>query len=65
MVYIPQIASCVFVFIQLIDLSDIFISTDVQFLRSALSQPGGYVQAICVPRGVVRTFKEKALSGSL
>lgn len=60
MVYIPQIASCVCVFIQLIDLSDIFISTDVQFLRSALSQPGGSVQAICVPRGVVRTFEEKA-----
>lgn len=45
--------------IQLIDLSDIFMPTDVQFLRSALRQPGGYVQAICVPNGVVRTFKEK------
>uniref|UniRef100_A0A674P508 Aspartyl-tRNA synthetase 2, mitochondrial n=1 Tax=Takifugu rubripes TaxID=31033 RepID=A0A674P508_TAKRU len=44
---------------KLIDLSDIFMSTDVPFLRSALSQPGGYVQAICVPSGVVRTFKEK------
>uniref|UniRef100_A0A674NLA6 Aspartyl-tRNA synthetase 2, mitochondrial n=1 Tax=Takifugu rubripes TaxID=31033 RepID=A0A674NLA6_TAKRU len=47
---------------KLIDLSDIFMSTDVPFLRSALSQPGGYVQAICVPSGVVRTFKEKELS---
>ncbi|XP_056913797.1 aspartate--tRNA ligase, mitochondrial isoform X1 [Takifugu flavidus] len=43
---------------KLIDLSDIFISTDVPFLRSALSQPGGYVQAICVPGGV------KHLSGN-
>uniref|UniRef100_A0A674PEJ2 Aspartyl-tRNA synthetase 2, mitochondrial n=1 Tax=Takifugu rubripes TaxID=31033 RepID=A0A674PEJ2_TAKRU len=37
---------------KLIDLSDIFMSTDVPFLRSALSQPGGYVQAICVPSGI-------------
>uniref|UniRef100_A0A674MUH3 Aspartyl-tRNA synthetase 2, mitochondrial n=1 Tax=Takifugu rubripes TaxID=31033 RepID=A0A674MUH3_TAKRU len=39
---------------KLIDLSDIFMSTDVPFLRSALSQPGGYVQAICVPSGLRR-----------
>ncbi|CAJ1071419.1 aspartate--tRNA ligase%2C mitochondrial isoform X1 [Xyrichtys novacula] len=36
---------------KLIDLSEIFLSTEIQFLRSAVSQPGGSFQAICVPDG--------------
>uniref|UniRef100_UPI0037E7B4B6 aspartate--tRNA ligase, mitochondrial n=1 Tax=Semicossyphus pulcher TaxID=241346 RepID=UPI0037E7B4B6 len=36
---------------KLIDLSEMFLSTNIEFLRSALSQPGGSVQAICVPSG--------------
>lgn len=36
---------------KLIDLSQVFLSTDIEFLRSALSQPGSSVQAICVPSG--------------
>nr|XP_020469016.1 aspartate--tRNA ligase, mitochondrial-like [Monopterus albus] len=37
---------------KLIDLTEVFLSTEIQFLRSALSQPGGSIQAICVPSGV-------------
>ncbi|KAM6989133.1 aspartate--tRNA ligase, mitochondrial [Tautogolabrus adspersus] len=36
---------------KLMDLSDLFSSTDVEFLRSVLSQPEGSVQAVCVPSG--------------
>ncbi|XP_041805328.1 aspartate--tRNA ligase, mitochondrial [Chelmon rostratus] len=36
---------------KLVDLSEVFLSTDIEFLRSALSQPEGCVQAICVPSG--------------
>ncbi|KAF1383298.1 hypothetical protein PFLUV_G00130400 [Perca fluviatilis] len=36
---------------KLVDLSQVFLSTEIEFLRSALSQPGGSVQAICVPSG--------------
>ncbi|KAM7401335.1 hypothetical protein PAMA_005501 [Pampus argenteus] len=36
---------------KLIDLSEVFSSTEIEFLRSAISQPGGSVQAICVPSG--------------
>lgn len=36
---------------KLIDLSEVFSNTEIEFLRSALSQPGGSVQAICVPGG--------------
>ncbi|KAM9349135.1 aspartate--tRNA ligase, mitochondrial [Symphorus nematophorus] len=36
---------------KLIDLSEFFLSTEIEFLRSALSQPEGSVQAICVPSG--------------
>ncbi|KAM3605351.1 uncharacterized protein V6R79_024373 [Siganus canaliculatus] len=36
---------------KLIDLSEVFESTDIEFLRSALSDPEGSVQAICVPSG--------------
>lgn len=53
------LSPCVRVSVQLMDLSDVFLSTDVQFLRSALSQPGGSIQAICVPSGMVRTFREQ------
>uniref|UniRef100_A0A672G7C6 Aminoacyl-transfer RNA synthetases class-II family profile domain-containing protein n=1 Tax=Salarias fasciatus TaxID=181472 RepID=A0A672G7C6_SALFA len=40
---------------KLIDLSEVFSASDVEFLRSALSKPGGTVQAICVPGGAVST----------
>ncbi|XP_075994349.1 aspartate--tRNA ligase, mitochondrial [Genypterus blacodes] len=36
---------------KLVDLSHVFSSTQIKFLRSALSQSGGSVQAICVPNG--------------
>lgn len=36
---------------KLIDLSEVFSSTEIEFLRSALSQPGGSVQAVRVPNG--------------
>ncbi|TDH06336.1 hypothetical protein EPR50_G00130910 [Perca flavescens] len=36
---------------KLVDLSQVFLSTEIEFLRSALSQPGGSVQVICVPSG--------------
>ncbi|XP_053294655.1 aspartate--tRNA ligase, mitochondrial [Pleuronectes platessa] len=36
---------------KLTDLSEVFLSTEIEFLRSALSHPGGSVQAICVPSG--------------
>uniref|UniRef100_A0A8C3ALU7 Aspartyl-tRNA synthetase 2, mitochondrial n=1 Tax=Cyclopterus lumpus TaxID=8103 RepID=A0A8C3ALU7_CYCLU len=36
---------------KLIDLGQVFLSTEIEFLRSALSQPGGSVQAVCVPSG--------------
>ncbi|XP_074545720.1 aspartate--tRNA ligase, mitochondrial [Halichoeres trimaculatus] len=36
---------------KLINLSEVFSNTEIEFLRSALSQPAGSVQAICVPGG--------------
>uniref|UniRef100_A0A8C4DJP6 Aminoacyl-transfer RNA synthetases class-II family profile domain-containing protein n=1 Tax=Dicentrarchus labrax TaxID=13489 RepID=A0A8C4DJP6_DICLA len=39
---------------KLMDLSEVFLSTEINFLRSALSQPEGSVQAIRVPSGAVR-----------
>lgn len=45
---------------KLIDLSEVFQSTDTEFLRSALTQPGGSIQAICVPSGA-KTFTRKDL----
>ncbi|XP_028282989.1 aspartate--tRNA ligase, mitochondrial [Parambassis ranga] len=36
---------------KLMDLGEVFLSTEIEFLRSALSQPGGSIQAICVPSG--------------
>lgn len=41
--------------LQLMDLSDVFSATQIEFLRSAISQPEGSIQAICVPGGAVRT----------
>ncbi|KAG7221018.1 hypothetical protein INR49_031189 [Caranx melampygus] len=38
---------------KLIDLTEIFLSTEIEFLRSALSQPGGSIQAICVHSGAI------------
>ncbi|XP_029309934.1 aspartate--tRNA ligase, mitochondrial isoform X2 [Cottoperca gobio] len=43
----PDVRFCM----KLIDLSQVFLSTEIKFLRLALSQPGGSVQAICVPSG--------------
>uniref|UniRef100_A0A667Y3H1 Aspartyl-tRNA synthetase 2, mitochondrial n=1 Tax=Myripristis murdjan TaxID=586833 RepID=A0A667Y3H1_9TELE len=45
---------------KLIDLSEIFLTTDIGFFRSALSQPEGSIQAVCVPDGV-KHFKGKDL----
>ncbi|XP_017277645.1 aspartate--tRNA ligase, mitochondrial [Kryptolebias marmoratus] len=42
---------------KLVDLGEVFSATQIEFLRSALSRPGGSVQAICVPSGA------KLLSG--
>ncbi|XP_061587053.1 aspartate--tRNA ligase, mitochondrial [Cololabis saira] len=36
---------------KLTDISDLFSSTQIEFLRSALSQPGGSIQAVRVPSG--------------
>ncbi|KAI3375346.1 hypothetical protein L3Q82_021837 [Scortum barcoo] len=36
---------------KLMDISQVFLSTEIEFLRSALSQPAGAVMAICVPSG--------------
>lgn len=41
--------------LQLIDLSEVFLSTEIDFLRSALSQPEGSIQAIKVTSAAVRT----------
>ncbi|XP_071762374.1 aspartate--tRNA ligase, mitochondrial [Centroberyx gerrardi] len=45
---------------KLMDLSKVFLATEIDFLRSALSQSGGSVQAICVPDGA-KHFKGKDL----
>ncbi|CAK6981087.1 aspartate--tRNA ligase%2C mitochondrial [Scomber scombrus] len=42
------------------DLSEVFLSTEIEFLRSAISQPEGSVQAICVPSGT-KLFSGKDL----
>uniref|UniRef100_A0AAY4A7T9 Aminoacyl-transfer RNA synthetases class-II family profile domain-containing protein n=1 Tax=Denticeps clupeoides TaxID=299321 RepID=A0AAY4A7T9_9TELE len=38
---------------KLVDISGAFHNTQIQFLREALHQPGGSIQAICVPQGAV------------
>ncbi|XP_030607208.1 aspartate--tRNA ligase, mitochondrial [Archocentrus centrarchus] len=45
---------------KLIDLSEFFQSTDIEFLRSALARSGGSVQAVRVPGGA-KTFTRKDL----
>ncbi|KAL7386153.1 hypothetical protein ABVT39_004539 [Epinephelus coioides] len=45
---------------KLIDLSQVFLSTEIEFLRSALNQPEGSIQAICVPSGA-KLFSGKHL----
>ena len=40
-------------FFQLMDVSHAFQSTEIEFLKSALHQPGGSIQAICVRNGAV------------
>ncbi|XP_008332894.1 aspartate--tRNA ligase, mitochondrial [Cynoglossus semilaevis] len=47
---------------KLIDLREVFSSTKVEFLRSALSCPQGCVQAICVPEGA-EFFSGKDMEG--
>lgn len=38
---------------QIVDVSDVFRSTEVRFLQEALSKPQGTVKAIRVPEGAV------------
>ncbi|XP_028832569.1 aspartate--tRNA ligase, mitochondrial isoform X3 [Denticeps clupeoides] len=45
---------------KLVDISGAFHNTQIQFLREALHQPGGSIQAICVPQGA-RHLKGKDL----
>lgn len=45
---------------KLIDLSEVFSSTNIEFLQAALSLSGGTVQAICVPNGA-KLFTRKDL----
>lgn len=45
---------------KLMDLSEVFLSADIEFLKRALTQPEGSVQAICVPGGA-KMFSGKEL----
>ncbi|KAF6727653.1 Aspartate--tRNA ligase, mitochondrial [Oryzias melastigma] len=47
---------------KLMDISDVFSSTQVEFLRSALDQPEGSVQTVLVPCGA-KLFTGKELEG--
>ncbi|KAJ0044305.1 hypothetical protein NL108_003359 [Boleophthalmus pectinirostris] len=54
---------------KLMDVSEVFSSTNVEFLHSALVHSGGTVQAICVPSGAklftrkdLETLKQKAMT---
>ncbi|XP_072297024.1 aspartate--tRNA ligase, mitochondrial [Eucyclogobius newberryi] len=54
---------------KLLDVSEVFSSTNVGFLQSALSRSGGTVQAICVPSGATHftgkdldAVKQKAMT---
>uniref|UniRef100_A0A7N6A1S5 Aminoacyl-transfer RNA synthetases class-II family profile domain-containing protein n=1 Tax=Anabas testudineus TaxID=64144 RepID=A0A7N6A1S5_ANATE len=51
---------------KLVDISEVLLSSEIEFLQSAVSQPGGSIQALNVPRGAVRkeTFPVKLLSVS-
>uniref|UniRef100_A0A7N6FEF4 Aminoacyl-transfer RNA synthetases class-II family profile domain-containing protein n=1 Tax=Anabas testudineus TaxID=64144 RepID=A0A7N6FEF4_ANATE len=39
---------------KLVDISEVLLSSEIEFLQSAVSQPGGSIQALNVPRGAVR-----------
>uniref|UniRef100_A0A4W5L7I0 Aspartyl-tRNA synthetase 2, mitochondrial n=1 Tax=Hucho hucho TaxID=62062 RepID=A0A4W5L7I0_9TELE len=39
---------------KLMDISKTFHNTEIEFLKDALNQPGGCIQAICIPDGAVR-----------
>uniref|UniRef100_A0A8C8CB12 Aminoacyl-transfer RNA synthetases class-II family profile domain-containing protein n=1 Tax=Oncorhynchus tshawytscha TaxID=74940 RepID=A0A8C8CB12_ONCTS len=40
---------------KLMDISKTFHNTEIEFLKDALNQPGGCIQAICIPDGAVST----------
>uniref|UniRef100_A0A8C7IGZ2 Aspartyl-tRNA synthetase 2, mitochondrial n=1 Tax=Oncorhynchus kisutch TaxID=8019 RepID=A0A8C7IGZ2_ONCKI len=39
---------------KLMDISKTFHNTEIEFLKDALNQPGGCIQAICIPDGAVK-----------
>uniref|UniRef100_A0A8C7V3R0 Aspartyl-tRNA synthetase 2, mitochondrial n=1 Tax=Oncorhynchus mykiss TaxID=8022 RepID=A0A8C7V3R0_ONCMY len=41
---------------KLMDISETFHNTEIEFLKDALNQPGGCIQAICIPDGAVIFF---------
>uniref|UniRef100_A0A673Z385 Aspartyl-tRNA synthetase 2, mitochondrial n=1 Tax=Salmo trutta TaxID=8032 RepID=A0A673Z385_SALTR len=41
---------------KLMDISKTFHNTEIEFLKDALNQPGGCIQAICIPDGAVIFF---------
>ncbi|CAL8347926.1 unnamed protein product [Merluccius merluccius] len=45
---------------KLVDVSEVFVNTEIDFLKSALGQSEGSIQAICVPSGG-KLFKSKDL----
>jgi len=45
--------SDVFSCIQLVDVTTAFQGTQIEFIRNALLEPCGCIQAICVPEGMV------------
>lgn len=53
--FIISVFALICLSLQLIDLSEVFLSTEIDFLRSALSQPEGSIQAIKVTSAAVRT----------
>uniref|UniRef100_A0A6Q2XZ39 Aminoacyl-transfer RNA synthetases class-II family profile domain-containing protein n=1 Tax=Esox lucius TaxID=8010 RepID=A0A6Q2XZ39_ESOLU len=46
---------------RLMDVSETFHDTEIEFLKEALKRPGGCIQAICVPDGAVSTVKQHSL----
>uniref|UniRef100_A0A8C5C563 Aspartyl-tRNA synthetase 2, mitochondrial n=1 Tax=Gadus morhua TaxID=8049 RepID=A0A8C5C563_GADMO len=49
---------------KLVDISEVFVNTKIEFLKSALGQSEGSIQAICVPDGG-RLFKSKDLEATI
>uniref|UniRef100_A0A8C7IQR4 Aspartyl-tRNA synthetase 2, mitochondrial n=1 Tax=Oncorhynchus kisutch TaxID=8019 RepID=A0A8C7IQR4_ONCKI len=45
----------------LMDISETFPNTEIEFLKEALNQPGSCFQAMCVPDGAVSTVKLKPI----